>query len=186
LPLPPSHSPRRPSLAASGPKAPAEAEPALAYTVQASDKLIVLARDLLVNPKAWGEVAKFNQLKNPDLIKPGQRIQIPLRLLKYNPASARVISVAGDARLGGAPATVGMPLTEGSRLQTGSNSSVVVELGDGSKITMLPNTLADVVNNRSYLMRDAGASASTTWFSGLIRLTQGALEAAALAGHQRA
>ena len=161
-------------------------EPALAYTVQASDKLIVLARDLLVNPKAWGEVAKFNQLKNPDLIKPGQRIQIPLRLLKYNPASARVISVAGDARLGGAPATVGMPLTEGSRLQTGSNSSVVVELGDGSKITMLPNTLADVVNNRSYLMRDAGASASTTWFSGLIRLTQGALEAAALAGHQRA
>lgn len=163
-----------------------EAEPALAYTVQASDKLIRMARDLLVNPKAWGEVAKFNQLKNPDLITPGQRIQIPLRLLKYQPATGRVISVAGDARVGGAPATVGMPLTEGSRLQTGANSSVMVELGDGSKITMLPNTLADVVNNRSYLMRDAGASTSTTWFSGLIRLTQGALEAAALAGLKRA
>ena len=161
-------------------------EPALAYTVLASDKLIQLSRDLLINPKAWGEVAKFNQLKNPDFIKPGQRIQIPLRLLKYQAATGRVISVSGDARVGGAPATVGMPLPEGSRLQTGTNSSAMVELGDGSKITMMPNTLADVVNNRSYLMRDAGASASTTWFSGLIRLTQGALEAAALTGVKRA
>lgn len=117
--------------------APAPApEPSLPYTVKPSDKLIRLSRDLLVTPGAWGEVARFNQMKDPNFIKPGQRLNIPLRLLKFQPAQARVVSVAGDARLAGAAATVGMAVPEGARLQTGANSSAVVQLGDGTQVKL--------------------------------------------------
>jgi hypothetical protein len=61
-------------------------------------------------------------------------------------------------------------------VQTGAESSAVVQLGDGSQVKMLPNTLAQVVSNRDYALRDASASGSTTWFSGLMRLSHGALE----------
>ena len=164
----------------------ASTEPSLPYTVKPSDKLIRLTRDLLVSPRAWNEVAKFNQMKDPNFIKPGQQINIPLRLLKFQPAQARIISVAGDVQLAGAPATVGMAVPEGARLVTGANSSAVVQLGDGSQVKMLPQTLADVVNNREYAMRDASASGSTTWFSGFIRLSQGALETLAATIQRRA
>lgn len=162
------------------------AEPSLPYTVKPSDKLIRLSRDLLVRPGAWPEVARFNRMKDPNFIKPGQRLQIPLRLLKYQPAAARIVSSAGDVRLGGAPVTVGMAVPEGSRLQAGANSSAVVELGDGTQVKLLPGTLAEVVSNRDYAMRDASASGSTTWFSGLVRLAQGALETLATRGKNRA
>jgi len=168
------------------PAAAPTAEPSLPYTVKASDKLIRLTRDMLVRPSAWAEVARFNQMKDPNFITPGQRINIPLRLLKYQTSEARVISVAGDVRLAGAPVAVGAAVPEGARLATGANSSAVVQLGDGSQVKLLPGTLADVVNNRGYAMRDASASGSTTWFSGLIRLAQGTLETVATRIQNRA
>ncbi|MGE0498369.1 MAG: FecR domain-containing protein [Ramlibacter sp.] len=161
-------------------------EPSLPYVVKPSDKLIVMARELLVRPDAWAEVARFNRMKDPTFIKPGQRVNIPLRLLKFEPASARIISTAGDVRLGGTAATVGMAVPEGGRLQTAANSSAIVELGDGSQVKLLPNTLAEVVSNRGYAMRDASASGSTTWFSGFMRLSLGALETAAARIQNRA
>lgn len=161
-------------------------EPSLPYTVKPSDKLIRLSRDLLVQPGAWAEVVRFNQMKDPNFIKPGQKINIPLRLLKFQPATARVVSATGDVRLGGGPVTVGMEVPEGSRLQTAANSSAVLQLGDGTQVKLLPGTLADVVTNRDYAMRDASASGSTTWFSGFIRLAQGTLEALATRVQNRA
>jgi hypothetical protein len=156
--------------------APSTAEASLPYTVKASDKLIRLAREMLNRPADWNEVARFNGMKDPNLIKPGQRINIPLRLLKWAPSQAKVISLSGDVQAGGTALTLGAAVPEGTRVQTGANSSAVVQLGDGSQIKLLPNTLAQVVSNRDYAMRDASASGSTTWFSGLIRLSQGALE----------
>ena len=37
------------------------AEPSLPYTVTSRDKLIKLSREMLVQPSAWAEVAKFNK-----------------------------------------------------------------------------------------------------------------------------
>ncbi len=154
-------------------------EPSLPYTVKPSDKLIVLAKDLLVRPDAWSEVARFNGMKDPNFVVPGQKLNIPLRLLKYQSAPGKVISTAGDVQLNASAATVGAAVNEGAKLQVGANSSAVIELGDGSRVKLLPGTLAEVTQNRSYAMRDASASGSTTWFSGLLRLAQGALDTAA-------
>ena len=157
----------------------AQTEPTLTYTVRPTDKLIRFSRDMLVRPQAWPEVARLNQLRNPNLIFPGQQLRIPLRLLKPQAATAKVLSVEGDVKVGEQPAAGGTALAEGGKVQTGANSSAVIELGDGSRVKLLPNTLLEVASNRTYAMRDASASGSTTWFSGLIRLAQGAVETVA-------
>ena len=154
--------------------------------VRPSDKLIRLSRDMLVSPQAWNEVARYNQLKNPDLIMPGQKIDIPLRFLKSTAAGGKVISAEGDVTLGGNAVLPGAAIVDGSRVKTGANSSAVLELGDGSRIKILPNSLADVVTNRNYAMRSTTGGGSTNWFSGLMRLATGTLEALASKVSQRA
>ena len=161
-------------------------EPSLSYTVKPSDKLIRLSRDMLVSTQAWNEVAKYNRLKNPDVIIAGQKLDIPLRYLKSQAATGKIISAEGDASLGGQPMQAGAPVGDGSQLKTGVNSSAVIELGDGSRIKLLPNSVAQIVTNRNYAVRDASVSGSTTWFSGLMRLSAGALEALASKNTQRA
>jgi hypothetical protein len=171
---------------AATPASTAAPEASLPYTVKPQDKLIVLTADLLNSPKDWAEVARFNRLKNPNRISPGQVINIPTRLMKSQPASGKVISTFGDVQLAGQPAAVGAAVGEGTKLQTAANSSAVVELADGSRVTLLPSTLAEIVTSRSYATRDAAASASTTAFSGLIRLVQGALDTLASKTARRA
>jgi hypothetical protein len=161
------------------------AEPTLTYTVQPTDRLIILSNEMLVSPQAWNEIAKLNQLKNANLIYPGQTLQIPLRLLKKREAPTKIVSVQGDVQLAGQPATVGQAVPTGAQLQTAANSSAVIELADNSRVKVLPSSVAQVVTSDQYAMRSAG-SASTPWFSGLIRLAQGALEAFATPGTKRA
>ena len=154
-------------------------EPSLVYTVRQTDNLIKFSRDMLVSPKAWPEVARFNQLKDPDVLSIGQKLNIPLRFLKSKPASGKVISAEGDVTLGGSAMQAGATLADGAKIKTGANSSAVIELGDGSRVKILPGSLAEIVTNRDYAMRDASKSGSTNWFSGLMRLSEGALEALA-------
>ncbi len=168
-----------PLALAQGPAAPAvsqPSEPSLPYVVKPSDKLIRLSREMLNKPGDWNEVARFNRMKDPNFIKPGQRVDIPLRLLKSSPTSARVLSVSGDVTSGGATLVGNASVNEGAPVRTGPNSSAVLQLSDGTQVKLLPNTLAEVARSRDYALRDASASGSTTWFSGLIRLSQGALE----------
>ncbi|MFM9879622.1 MAG: FecR domain-containing protein [Burkholderiaceae bacterium] len=162
------------------------AEPSLPYTVRASDTLIVLAKALLVRPGDWAQVAQFNQMKDPNFIKPGQALRIPLRLMKNQPAPAQLISVSGEVTLAGQAATAGAALAEGVRLQTGANSSALVQLADGSRLTLLPGTLVEVTTQRHYSLPDASATGLTNWFSGLVRLFQGSLETLAANTARRA
>ncbi len=154
-------------------------EPSLPYIVRPSDNLSKLGRKILTSPRVWNEVAKFNQLKDPDVILPGQTLNIPLRFLKSKPASGKVISTEGDVTLQGGAMQPGAALADGAKIKTGVNSSAVIELGDGSRVKILPASLAEIVTNRDYAMRDASKSGSTNWFSGLMRLSEGALEALA-------
>ncbi len=87
-----------------------------------------------------------------------------------------VLSVQGEVTIGGQKVQAGMPVPEGARLQTGPNSSAVVQLGDGSRMQLMPKTLADVVTQHGYALRDPSSSASTTWFSGTVRLIEGVLD----------
>lgn len=165
-------------------------EPFIRYTVKPKDTLQALSSNLLASPAQWPLVAKLNGMQNPNLIYPGQVIDIPKSLINFKSQTAlaspgKVISAQGDTRLGGNPVAAGAVVPEGAALQTGANSSMVVELGDGSRVQLMPKTLATVITQRSYQLRDPGSSASTTWFSGAIRLLEGVLDALAEKRAQR-
>jgi hypothetical protein len=152
------------------------AEPTIPYVVRSSDKLIKFSKEVLVSPESWAEVAKLNELKDPNMIRPGQTLNIPVRLMKKISTPGKVISVQGEVQVGGVAAQPGAAVPEGAKLQTGANSSALVQLADGSRVQLMPNSLADVVSQHGYAMRDASKSGSTTWFSGAIRLVQGVVE----------
>ena len=161
-----------PALAAT-----AAPEPVFLYTVRKGDELIKMSAESFASPDDWKEIVTLNKMKNPNAIQPGQILKIPTRLMKLFPLNATLVSTSGDVQLGGAKVAVGAPVPEGSKLQTGRNSSAVLELADGSRVTMLPNTLAELATSRTYGLRgDASASGSTNWFSGLLRLSAGALD----------
>jgi hypothetical protein len=155
-------------------------EPSIPYTVVTGDKLIALSLRLLKQPSDWAEVARFNKLGDANALKLGQVIAVPVRLMKSQPAAGKLISVSGDVTLASNSAAVGNPVNEGARLQTGANSSAVLELADGSRVTLLPNTLAELSTSRGYSTRaKAKSTGPDVWFSGLIRLVQGSLDTAA-------
>ena len=161
-------------------------EPSLVYVVRPKDSVIKFTREMLVEPRAWPEIAKFNALKDPNVIFHDQKLNIPLRVLKSTQASAKVISAEGDVTLQGSTVQPGATLSDGAKIKTGANSSAVIELGDGSRVKILPGSLAELVTNRDSAMRDSSKSGSTNWFSGLMRLTEGALEALASKTARRA
>ena len=103
-------------------------EPSLIYTIRQSDSLIKFGRDMLIDPKTWPEIAKLNRLKNPNMILPGQQLDIPLRFLKSQPAGGKIISAEGNVTFGNSAALAGAAISDGGTLKTGPNSSAVIEL----------------------------------------------------------
>lgn len=164
-------------ITAPQPVAAADREPVFLYTVRKGDELIKMSAESFASPDDWKEIVTLNKMKDPNAIQPGQILKIPTRLMKLFPLNATLVSASGDVQLGGTKVDVGTAVPEGSKLQTGRNSSAVLELADGSRVTMLPNTLAELTTSRSYGLRgDTAASGSTNWFSGLMRLSTGVLE----------
>ena len=157
------------------------AEASFAYVVKPGDKLILLAKQLLVSPEDWLEVARFNGMTNPNLLRVGQTVNVPVRLAKFEAANGKVLRVQGDVQVAGVKAVVDGMVREGDIVRTGSDSNALVQLADGSRITIQPNTLAQIETSRSY-----GSSRLGGWFAGLIRLTQGAVEALAAKATRRA
>ena len=47
------------------------------YTVQRGDSLESIAQNKLEDPRLWTQLAKYNRLLDPNLIKIGQKILIP-------------------------------------------------------------------------------------------------------------
>lgn len=159
-------------------------EPYISYTVVPKDKLLVVSRRLLADPKQWSVLARLNGLKDPNVILPGQVLDVPRSMVNFanqtKLATSGVLQSAnGSVTINGTAAEAGAPVPEGARVQTGAASSAVVKLSDGSSVQLMPRTLADVVTQHGYAMKDPATSISTTWFSGAIRLVEGVLDIAA-------
>lgn len=156
-------------------------EPYASYTVTASDTVPALARSLLSDPAQWAALARQNGMANANLLQAGQVLQIPKSLLNFNSqpriaVQGVVKSTIGDVKIGGQNILAGAVVSEGTRIETGANGSAIIELADGSRMQMMPKTLAEVASQHGYALRDPATSASTTWFSGAIRLVSGVLD----------
>ncbi len=68
-------------------------------TVEKNDKLITICNKYLETPGRWRDVAKVNRLTGPRIIYPGQKLKIPVELLKGEPLYARVSFIKGDVQV---------------------------------------------------------------------------------------
>lgn len=159
-------------------------EPFISYTVKIGDTLQALSRNLLADPKKWNELARLNSLKNPNVIHPGLVLDVPRSLINFAnqpkiATSGVLTSANGNVTINGAAAAAGATVPEGARVQTAAGSSAILKMSDGSSVQLMPRSLAQVVTQHGYAMKDPASSLSTTWFSGAIRLVEGVLDIAA-------
>jgi hypothetical protein len=122
------------------------------------DTLIGLAQRYLAEPKRWPEMARANALRNPNRLAIGDRIRIPLRLMRTEPVPATVVSVTGNVS-GGAAATptsslqAGQTVPEGGEVVTGPDGHVTIRLVDGTLLRLRPDSR--LLLRESNRLRDA-------------------------------
>src|SRR5215471_3033994 len=114
------------------------------YRVERGDTLTGIGKRNLVDPSLWRKVARYNRLRNPNLIRPGQELRIPLDWLKRVATSAEIVDVSGHVavRAKGAPvpAQPGTRLEPGAEVTTGADSFVTLRLADGSNVSIKSGT----------------------------------------------
>lgn len=140
----------------------ATAEPHIDLTVVRGDTLRTLCRQLLENPNRCREIYRFNNLKNPDLILPGQKLLVPAGLLKGVPDDGIVTFVKGEVtRQQGAEQHAIMlneTLKEGERVVTGKDGVLEISYDDGTQVLLRNNSSLDLIRSKrkgdSYFLRD--------------------------------
>lgn len=130
------------------------ADPMVGITVAPGDTLRTLCRLHLEDPDSCREVYRVNRLRNPDLIRPGQRVMVPVELLRGIPAGGVVAFTRGDVRYfrteggDGRQLRTGDSLEEGGRVETGEDGAVEVRFTDGSSFLLKPNSVLSLVRSR--------------------------------------
>jgi hypothetical protein len=121
-------------------------EDTITLTVKKGDNLIHICRTYLEDPGKWGDIAKINRRKNPNLIHPGEELLVPTAFIKGTPLISTVTFKNGDVQVQAAgkgdwvPLNLGDKVLPGSRIKTHSDSSVEVSFEDGSSFFLKPNT----------------------------------------------
>jgi len=144
------------------------AEDVMNYVVRQGDTLIGLGETLFEKPTSWPVVQRLNNVADPRRIPVGSVLRIPVRLLRQVPREGRVVFVSGEANAEGRLIQAGMRIHEGDRLQTGQRSFVTIELPDGSRLTLQPDTRVRVQGLRGYQGFDAAQRADFDVESGRI------------------
>ena len=171
----PASAPAAASPAASGPT-PVRGS-SVAHAVKPGETLGTVCKQFQIAPSQCTQIAYFNKLDGNQLPAPGGTIYVPLNLLPAKPQQARLIQTAGNVQVNGQNARAGMRFDENTRIAAEADSSAVVELADGSRVTVLPSSVADIVNSRSYTAPDESSSGKIMqWIGSKIRLIQGAIE----------
>lgn len=127
------------------------------YIIRKGDTLIDLADRYMLKPQHYAVVLRQNRITNPYRVPIGKVISIPRSLLKYRPASARLLSVRGDVQFsaGRIPlvrAATGQVVGEGATLSTAASSFVTLALEDGSRVSMPSNSNMRISRLRTYLL----------------------------------
>jgi hypothetical protein len=173
-------------------------EPLIKFIVRPTDTLIGLSTHVLTSPGAWRQIAQLNKLANPDRVYPGQTLIIPARLMRTTSAELKLVGATGDVRSGPSnaaaktttaavttAASVGSTLAEGQVLETGADSSAVLEMADGSQLRLPPFSAVKVLESRQYGLPGRSKNPPTIvdnvnpadgWFAGSMRLLRGSIE----------
>ncbi len=125
----------------------------IVYRMRGGDTLIALAKRYMVRPDAYRIVQRKNGIDDTLRIPMGRSIIIPRSLLRYKPASAKLIAVRGQVLLGGGTqAAVGQVLTEGAAVATAQSSFVTMQLDNGSRVSLPSNSNFRIIRLRTYVL----------------------------------
>lgn len=119
-------------------------------TVVKNDTLISICKTYLQNPSLWREVGRINHLKNADLLQPGQKLVVPVHLIKGVPMDGRVVYVRSEvlaresAQKNWIPLKKNDAVRQGSSIRTGSEAAVEVVFEDGTSFYQQPDTTLDL------------------------------------------
>jgi len=144
------------------------------YTTSKGDTLWDFSKKYLHHVTYWSQIKKINNVTNPRRLQPNQRLRIPLKWVKVNPVSAKVIAVHGKVQLqrhersNMESVTQGLLLHLGDSLQTAADSNVSIKFADNSIVTIHENSQTVFDHLTAY--GDSGMVDSR------IRLNQGRLE----------
>ncbi len=129
-------------------------EQTIDIVVRKGDYLIKIAREYLEEPAQWKELTKINTLMNPNLIYPGQTLQIPVKLLKGIRTDGAVSFIKGNV-LYQPPNTnqwkmlfLNDNIEEGSKIKTEDESRVEITFKYGHSLLQDSNTLLELSKSR--------------------------------------
>lgn len=121
------------------------------YVVAPRDTLIGLVARLMKPPATWQKLQELNRLPNPQQLKPGSIVRLPVAWLKST-ASVATVAVAlgtvnvvrGTTRL---PSTAaGIEVLPGDVVETGSQSTLTLRFVDGSSVVVAPQSKVRIEN----------------------------------------
>jgi hypothetical protein len=115
------------------------------YAVQRGDNLYALAERFLQSSGDWAKLQRLNRVANPYQLPVGSTLRIPLPWLRKELTSAQVSHVRGSVQVvrgstPGVPLVAGEKVYMGDALSTGPESSVTVQMLDGSQLLVLPDS----------------------------------------------
>ncbi len=116
------------------------------YIVKPGDNLWNVTKRHLTGMHYVSRLQQLNNIRNPYVIPPGTQLRIPVAWTNISEnVHARVINVHGTVNVmrpdqSMLPATFGMQLTAGDRIQCGNDSFVTVEFADQSRMRVQDNS----------------------------------------------
>ena len=124
------------------------------YHASAGDTLISIALRYTDKASNWVTLGKLNGIDKDSAIPIGSAILIPGELLGDVPARATVVvltgTVAATTAQGGTDRlALGATVAEGTRLETGHNSFITLELADHSRISVPSNARVKIAKLRT-------------------------------------
>jgi len=135
------------------------AEASIDYVVQRGDTLVSFARRYMVRPQDYVELGRLNRIREPRRLVVGSVLSVPARLLRSEPARARVtnfsgpVSVEVDGR--SIAAAVGTEIAQGATVVTGPNAFVRLRLEDASVVSLPSNSRVRVERLRTFVLGGA-------------------------------
>ncbi len=120
------------------------------HVVDPGDTLIGLAARYMASPDDWRLLQSLNRVPDPYRLVAGSRIRIPLAKIPVQPASARVVFTRGQVRADGKPIQAGTRLGESTRIETGADGALTLELPDGTRVALPAATSIQVHRLRTF------------------------------------
>jgi len=143
------------------------------YVVSTGDNLWDISKRYLRSATDWSKVQKINQLQDPNWVKPGTRLRIPMSWIAENSVGAAVSAAQGRCtvlRSDGLQETLaaGAELHLGDRVQTFDESTLAITFADSSIVILDANSVLALDHLSAY--------GNTGMVDSRLRLLKGRLE----------